>query len=471
MAGGRKRRPKAGAGDGEELRPRRAEPGEPSVLAREGRPEETGVVRPECDRDAGAQEREDRVPRGRKRARRLVRSQADVQRHAGAGEAPEERRVGGGGDAVCDPARPQPAERLGDRVGTTDLPRVDDGGEPEPGKAPVDGGEVACGEGELVPAEAEPDGAGPGVAGVEVQDAVGRVRAEVPNGVEEDADSPAPRSLVSGERRLDRVPHARPVEAEAVDDRGGDVDLGVDDPLPAEARCQIAGEKAEVRRGPEEPANVAIEREEAGQVAGPAARPDRRDVRDERRSGPPGEADEGRGADRSLEVDVQLGHGPEPEGAEGGAFSHEAPSYGTGRREAVSLVPAERLWLRAAAFGLDLVCLAGGPLLLATVVVFLVVLFAAEPPAGLPRVFRAAQLVFVVLFLLRDARGASPGKVLLGLSVVRVDGGRARPLDSVLRNLPLLVPGLNLLEAAAVARRPDSRRLGDRLAGTTVGES
>jgi uncharacterized RDD family membrane protein YckC len=170
-------------------------------------------------------------------------------------------------------------------------------------------------------------------------------------------------------------------------------------------------------------------------------------------------------------VDVQLGHRAEAEGAEGVASGHEAPSYGTWGREAVSLVPAERLWLRAAAFGLDLVCLAGGPLLLATVVVFLVVLFAAEPPAGLPRVFRAAQVVFVVLFLLRDARGASPGKVLLGLSVVRSDGGRARPLDSVLRNLPLLVPGLNLLEAAAVARRPDSRRLGDRLAGTTVGES
>jgi len=107
----------------------------------------------------------------------------------------------------------------------------------------------------------------------------------------------------------------------------------------------------------------------------------------------------------------------------------------------------------------------------ATVVVFLVVLFAAEPPAGLPKVFRLAQLLFVALFLLRDVLGASPGKRLLGLSVVRTDGRRVRPFDSVLRNLPLLVPGLNLLEAAAVVRRPDSRRLGDRLAGTTVAES
>jgi len=170
-------------------------------------------------------------------------------------------------------------------------------------------------------------------------------------------------------------------------------------------------------------------------------------------------------------VDVELGLRPEEEGAEGFGDGHRRPSYGSGAGKAPGPVPAERLWLRAAAFGLDLICLAGGPLLLATVVVFLVVLFAAEPPAGLPWVFRAAQLVFVVLFLLRDSRGASPGKHLLGLWVARRDGRRAGPLDSVLRNLPLLVPGLNLVEAAAVSQRPDSRRLGDRLAGTIVRES
>ncbi len=168
---------------------------------------------------------------------------------------------------------------------------------------------------------------------------------------------------------------------------------------------------------------------------------------------------------------MELGLRPEAEGPEGLGGIHGDPSYGTPRRDVFSLVPSERLWLRAAALGLDLICLAGGPLLVATLIVFLVVLLAAEPPVGLPRVFRAAQVLFVVLFLLRDARGASPGKVLLGLSVARADGGRVRPLDSVLRNLPLLVPVLNLFEALAVVQRPDSRRLGDRLAGTTVGES
>jgi uncharacterized RDD family membrane protein YckC len=170
-------------------------------------------------------------------------------------------------------------------------------------------------------------------------------------------------------------------------------------------------------------------------------------------------------------VEVELGLRPDAESSEDLGGVHAGPSYGTNRRDVFSLVPSERLWLRAAAFGLDLICLAGGPLLVATVLVFLVVLFAAEPPVGLPKVFRAAQLLFVTLFLLRDSRGASPGKLLLGLSVVRPGGGRVRPLDSVLRNLPLLVPGLNLLEAVAVVQRPDSRRLGDRLAGTTVGES
>ncbi len=222
---------------------------------------------------------------------------------------------------------------------------------------------------------------------------------------------------------------------------------------------------------PQQAADVAVEGEEAGQAVERAAGPDGRQVGEERRAGAARETDERGGPDGPLEVEVELGLRPEAEGPEGLDDVHAGPSYGTPRREVFTAVPSERLWLRAAALGLDLICLAGGPLLVATVVVFLVVLLAAEPPAGLPRVFRAAQVLFVVLFLLRDAWGASPGKVLLGLSVAREDGARMRPLDSVLRNLPLLVPGLNLLEAVAVARRPDSRRLGDRLAGTTVGES
>ena len=302
-----------------------------------------------------------------------------------------------------------------------------------------------------------------------VEDPVRRVGAEVPYGVEEDADAAVPRPLVRGEDRLHRVPDRDPVEAEALDDGRRDVDLRVDDPLPPEPGRQVPGEEGEVGGAAQEPADVAVEREESGQALETAPGTDGGEVGKEGRAGPAGEPDEGRGADGPLEVEVELRLRAEAAG--GGELGHARPSYGTARERAFSLVPSERLWLRAAAFGLDLICLAGGPLLVATVVVFVVVLFAPEPPAGLPKLFRAAQALFVLLFLLRDARGASPGKVLLGLSVHRADGRAAGPRESVLRNLPLLVPGLNLLEAAAVARRPDSRRGGDRLAGTTVAES
>jgi uncharacterized RDD family membrane protein YckC len=304
---------------------------------------------------------------------------------------------------------------------------------------------------------------------VGVEDPVGRLGAEVPDGVEEDADPAVPRPLVGGEDRLHRVPDGGPVEAEALDDGGRDVDLRVDDPLPPETGGQVAGEEGEVGGAAEEPADVAVEREEAGQPLEPAPGADGGEVGEEGRPGPAGEADERRGPDGPLEVEVELGL--RSEAGEDGTHGHAPASYGTGREKAFSVVPSERLWLRAAAFGLDLICLAGGPLLLATVVVFVVVLLTPEPPAGLPWLFRAAQALFVVLFLLRDARGASPGKAILGLSVHRADGRPAGPRESILRNLPLLVPGLNLLEAAAVAGRPDSRRAGDRLAGTTVAES
>ncbi len=470
-AGGRKRRPKPGASHGDELGRRRPETGQPPVLAEESRPEETGVVGRERDGHTGAHQGENRVPLEREGAGGVVRREADVERDPGTREAPDERRVVGGPDAVGDSPGLQPAERVGDRIRPPHLPGVDDRGQTEPGQAPVDRGEVARGERPLVSAEAEADGPRPGVPRVKVEDAVRRVGTKVPDGVEKDTDAAQPPALVPGEDRLDRVPHGRPVEAEPLDDGGGDVDLGVGDPLAAETGRQVPGEEGEVLRASKQAADVAVEGEETRKAVEPATGANGGNVGEEGRAGAPCQADESRGAHRSLEVEVELGLGPQTEGAEGLGGVHGGPSYGTPRRDVFTLVPSERLWLRAAALGLDLICLAGGPLLVATLIVFLVVLLAAEPPVGLPRVFRAAQILFVVLFLLRDARGASPGKVLLGLSVARADGGPVRPLDSVLRNLPLLVPGLNLLEAVAVVQRPDSRRLGDRLAGTTVGES
>ncbi|HEX7614032.1 MAG TPA: RDD family protein [Thermoanaerobaculia bacterium] len=135
--------------------------------------------------------------------------------------------------------------------------------------------------------------------------------------------------------------------------------------------------------------------------------------------------------------------------------------------------PRARLWMRAAAFGIDLILVAGIPLLLASAIVLGVhaAALASRAPAGLAAGFRAAQAVAVCLFLLRDADGGSPGKRLFGLRLIQRGGARAGPLQSLLRNLPLLVPGWNLIEVVSLIRREDGRRPGDRAAGTALVEA
>jgi uncharacterized RDD family membrane protein YckC len=126
--------------------------------------------------------------------------------------------------------------------------------------------------------------------------------------------------------------------------------------------------------------------------------------------------------------------------------------------------------MRAAAFGIDLVLVAGVPLLLASAIV-LGLHAASRALAGLDVGFRAAQAVAVCLFLLRDADGGSPGKRLFGLRLIRKGGASAGPLQSLVRNLTLLVPGWNLIELASLIRRKDGRRPGDRAAGTALVEA
>ena len=160
------------------------------------------------------------------------------------------------------------------------------------------------------------------------------------------------------------------------------------------------------------------------------------------------------------------------EGARAGSDGGHAPaSYGRIEATTAGTLPPERLWIRGAAFGVDLLLLAGGPLLLAAAVVFAVLLATPDPPLVLGRAFRVAQAVFLLLFLGRDTGGGSPGKRLLGLRIVRVDGARVSLTTSLVRNLPLLVPVWNLVEAASVLRRRDGRRPGDRAARTAVVES
>ncbi len=174
---------------------------------------------------------------------------------------------------------------------------------------------------------------------------------------------------------------------------------------------------------------------------------------------------------------MKLDRGREGESAEktggGRSDSHADASYGVFETGPVPLgaPPRGRLWMRAAAFGVDLLLVAGGPLLVASAIVFLLAAASAEPPAGLDNGFHVAQALAVLLFLFRDGAGGSPGKKLFGLRLVRKGGLPAGPAASFERNLPLLVPVWNLIEIALVIRRRDGRRPGDKLAGTTLVEA
>jgi uncharacterized RDD family membrane protein YckC len=77
--------------------------------------------------------------------------------------------------------------------------------------------------------------------------------------------------------------------------------------------------------------------------------------------------------------------------------------------------------------------------------------------------------ILAILMLIRDGyRGRSPGKRLLGLRLVTPRGEGCGYFRSLIRNIPLLVPVWNLLEAGFVVA--GKSRTGDRIARTTVME-
>jgi uncharacterized RDD family membrane protein YckC len=75
----------------------------------------------------------------------------------------------------------------------------------------------------------------------------------------------------------------------------------------------------------------------------------------------------------------------------------------------------------------------------------------------------------MVCMLLRDGfRGRSIGKQLLGLRLLTPRGEGCGYFRSIVRNLPLVVPGVNLIEGFLILfGKP---RLGDRLGRTSVRE-
>jgi uncharacterized RDD family membrane protein YckC len=79
----------------------------------------------------------------------------------------------------------------------------------------------------------------------------------------------------------------------------------------------------------------------------------------------------------------------------------------------------------------------------------------------------------VFYFLVRDAGGASLGKRIMGLRVVKYDDfdRRINLTHSILRNVTLLLPFLNILDIIYAYTDPKGRRVGDRIAGTVLTEA
>jgi uncharacterized RDD family membrane protein YckC len=93
----------------------------------------------------------------------------------------------------------------------------------------------------------------------------------------------------------------------------------------------------------------------------------------------------------------------------------------------------------------------------------------ASSPRGIQLVWWAALAVLMMAMLLRDGfRGRSIGKHLLGLRLLTPRGEGCGYGRSIVRNLPLVVPGWNVLEVLLVLF--GKARTGDRIARTSVTE-
>ena len=80
-------------------------------------------------------------------------------------------------------------------------------------------------------------------------------------------------------------------------------------------------------------------------------------------------------------------------------------------------------------------------------------------------------LMFLYFVLLEGLAGATLGKWILGLRVVRTEGGKPGLLRSALRNILRLVdglPALNIVGIVLTLHSTEGARFGDRIAGTRV---
>lgn len=123
--------------------------------------------------------------------------------------------------------------------------------------------------------------------------------------------------------------------------------------------------------------------------------------------------------------------------------------------------------LRIAAFLVDALTLAIILILPASIASY--ALTWTSSPKGIQLVWWGALFVQMVGMLFRDGfRGRSIGKNLLGLRLLTPRGEGCGYFRSLVRNLPLVIPGWNLLEVLLILI--GKRRTGDRIARTTVTE-
>ncbi len=124
--------------------------------------------------------------------------------------------------------------------------------------------------------------------------------------------------------------------------------------------------------------------------------------------------------------------------------------------------------LRIAAFLTDALCVAIILILPASIASYAMAWIGGSVNA-IQRVWYVALAILMTAILVRDGyRGRSPGKRLLGLRIVTPGSEGCSYVRSVVRNVPLIIPGWNIVEAVLVfLGRP---RTGDKMAKTTVTE-
>jgi uncharacterized RDD family membrane protein YckC len=112
-----------------------------------------------------------------------------------------------------------------------------------------------------------------------------------------------------------------------------------------------------------------------------------------------------------------------------------------------------------------------GSLLIPGTALSYAILWAEGPIRRVSVVWWSILIIFVLAILLRDGwKGRSPGKRMMALTILTPAGAGCTLARSFVRNFPLIVPGWNLIELLLVLFASKGRRMGDRLARTTIVE-